>query len=50
MAGPTVDFGDFNLADMQETGQVEFRLEDVANRVFNSVHRALQQTDHKTSN
>ena len=42
MAGPTADFGDFNLADMQETGQVEFRLEDVANRVFNAVHRGNQ--------
>jgi len=41
-SGPTADFGDFDLADMQETGQVEFRLEDVANRVFNAVHRGNQ--------
>mgnify|MGYP003632127633 CR=1 FL=1 len=42
MAGPTADFGDFDLEDMQETGQAEFRLEDVAERVYNQVHRGNQ--------
>ena len=41
-ANPTDQFGDFDLQDMQETGQAEFRLEDVADRVYQSVHRGNQ--------
>ena len=37
--GGTEVLEDFTLADMQETGTVEFRLEDIADRVYNQVHR-----------
>lgn len=41
-AGPTESLEDYDLQEMQEIGQVEYRLEDVANRVFSAVHRGNQ--------
>lgn len=38
----TESLEEFDLDTMQETGRAEYRLEDIADRVYTSVHRGRQ--------